>query len=136
MLNSFPFAILVGFLLGILTGLGTGGGSLLVLWLTLVLQFPPAQAKVINLLFFLPSAIIATLLLFYSVGRWNAYGDNMYYIKLNEKLKADGETLTLDENGNIKGWNDKVDGLKTQFPNMFEAVNDGSNGAHWHTDLP
>ena len=56
MLNSFPFAILVGFLLGILTGLGTGGGSLLVLWLTLVLQFPPAQAKVINLLFFLPSA--------------------------------------------------------------------------------
>jgi uncharacterized membrane protein YfcA len=68
MLNSFPFAILVGFLLGILTGLGTGGGSLLVLWLTLVLHFPPAQAKVINLLFFLPSAIIATLL------RWRKGG--------------------------------------------------------------
>ena len=49
MLNSYPVAILVGILLGILTGLGTGGGSLLVLWLTLVLQFPPAQAKVINL---------------------------------------------------------------------------------------
>lgn len=47
--------------------------------------------------------------------------------KLNEKLKADGETLTLDDNGNIKGWNDRVDGLKTQFPNMFEAVNDGGN---------
>lgn len=25
--------------------------------------------------------IIATLSLFYAVGRWNAYGDNMYYIK-------------------------------------------------------
>lgn len=47
--------------------------------------------------------------------------------KLNEKLKADGEALTLDDNGNIKGWNDKVEGLRTQFPNMFEAVNDGGN---------
>lgn len=47
--------------------------------------------------------------------------------KLNEKLKGDGEALTLDDNGNIKGWKDKVDGLKTQFPNMFEAANDGSN---------
>lgn len=47
--------------------------------------------------------------------------------KLNEKLKGDGEALTLDDNGNIKGWKDKVDGLRTQFPNMFEAANDGSN---------
>lgn len=47
--------------------------------------------------------------------------------KLNEKLKGDGETLTLDENGNIKGWKDKLDGLKTQFPTMFEAA-DGGNG--------
>jgi hypothetical protein len=37
------------------------------------------------------------------------------------------EALTLDDNGNIKGWKDKVDGLRTQFPNMFEAANDGSN---------
>lgn len=47
--------------------------------------------------------------------------------KLNEKLKGDGEALTLDDNGNIKGWKDKVDGLRTQFPNMFEAANEGSN---------
>lgn len=44
--------------------------------------------------------------------------------KLNEKLKADGETLTLDENGNIKGLKDKLDGLKTQFPNQFESAGD------------
>lgn len=37
--------------------------------------------------------------------------------KLNEK----GEKLELDENGNIKGWEDKLSGLKTQFPNMFES---------------
>jgi hypothetical protein len=63
------------------------------------------------------------------VGLLSAKAVDVDYLtfKLNEKLKADGETMTLDENGNIKGWNDKVDGLKTQFPNMFEAANDGSN---------
>ena len=61
MLSSFPVSIIVGTILGFLTGLGTGGGSLLVLWLTLALHLPPEQAKVINLLFFLPSAIISTL---------------------------------------------------------------------------
>lgn len=46
--------------------------------------------------------------------------------KLNEKLKHDGETLTLDDNGAIKGWDDKLAGLKTQFPTMFET--DSGNG--------
>lgn len=41
--------------------------------------------------------------------------------KLNEKLKEKGETLELDENDNIKGWDSQLAGLKTQFPNMFEA---------------
>lgn len=41
--------------------------------------------------------------------------------KLSEKLKRDGETLSLDENGAIKGWEEKLNGLKTQFPAMFEA---------------
>jgi len=34
----------------------------------------------------LSKPILATLSLFYAVGRWNAYADNMYYIK-SEKLK-------------------------------------------------
>lgn len=62
MLESIPFSITVGILLGFLTGLGTGGGSLLVLWLTLVLHMDPAQARVVNLMFFLPAALIATFL--------------------------------------------------------------------------
>lgn len=41
--------------------------------------------------------------------------------KLNEKLKEKGETLELDENDNIKNWDSQLAGLKTQFPNMFEA---------------
>ena len=41
--------------------------------------------------------------------------------KLNEKLKEKGEALELDENENIKGWKDRIEDLKVQFPNMFEA---------------
>ena len=40
---------------------------------------------------------------------------------LTFKLKEKGE-LSLDENGKIKGWDDKLAGLKTQFPTQFEAV--------------
>lgn len=45
--------------------------------------------------------------------------------KLNEKLKEKGEALQLDENDNIKGWDDKLSGLKTQFPSMFESSSAG-----------
>ncbi len=41
--------------------------------------------------------------------------------KLEEKLKEKGESLELDENDNIKGWDSQLDGLKTQFPTMFES---------------
>lgn len=54
-------AVCIGTVLGVLSGLGTGGGSLLILWLTLVQKMPGFQAKAINLLFFLPSALIACL---------------------------------------------------------------------------
>lgn len=62
MLDSIPAALAVGTALGFLSGLGVGGGSLLVLWLTLVLDMDPETARGINLLFFLPSACIACLL--------------------------------------------------------------------------
>jgi len=42
--------------------------------------------------------------------------------KLNEKLKEKGEALELDENDNIKGWDERLSGLKTQFPSMFESA--------------
>lgn len=48
--------------------------------------------------------------------------------KLNEKVKEKGESLELDENDNIKGWSDKLSGLKTQFPTMFESVSDNNDG--------
>lgn len=48
--------------------------------------------------------------------------------KLNEKLKEKGESLELDENDNIKGWSDKLSGLKTQFPTMFESASSSKDG--------
>lgn len=52
---------LVGAVLGFLSGLGVGGGSLLLLWLTLVVGEPQETARVMNLMFFLPCAFVATL---------------------------------------------------------------------------
>lgn len=43
--------------------------------------------------------------------------------KVNEKLKGEGKSLELDENENIKGWDDLLSGLKTQFPTQFEKAN-------------
>lgn len=42
--------------------------------------------------------------------------------KLETKLKDDGKSLELDDNDNIKGWNDLLSGLKTQFPSQFEGA--------------
>lgn len=61
MLDSFPVALVVGSVLGFLAGLGVGGGSLLILWLTLAVQMDYPQARFINLLFFLPAAVISSL---------------------------------------------------------------------------
>ena len=56
MLSSFPVALAVGAAAGFLSGLGIGGGSLLILWLTLALHMPQTEARTINLLFFIAAA--------------------------------------------------------------------------------
>ena len=56
------FHMITGTVLGTLAGLGVGGGTLLVLWLTLVLHMQTQQARIINLLFFIPCAVISTLI--------------------------------------------------------------------------
>lgn len=59
MLDSLTVSLGVGTLLGFLSGLGIGGGSLLILWLTLVLGMEQSTARTVNLLFFLPAAVVA-----------------------------------------------------------------------------
>jgi uncharacterized membrane protein YfcA len=54
-------SILVGAALGFLSGLGVGGGSVLLLWLTLVMGVDQPTARVMNLMFFLPCALLATV---------------------------------------------------------------------------
>lgn len=61
MLESLPVVLIVGAVLGFLAGIGVGGGSLLILWLTIVLETEHDIARGINLLFFIPSALIACL---------------------------------------------------------------------------
>ena len=51
--------LIIGTALGFLSGLGIGGGSLLILWLTLALGMAPDAARTMNLLFFIPSALTA-----------------------------------------------------------------------------
>ena len=56
LLDTFPVALTAGVLLGYLAGIGVGGGSLLILWLTLALGTEGTDARAINLMFFIASA--------------------------------------------------------------------------------
>lgn len=58
---SFFTAFLAAAICGTLAGMGLGGGSLLILWLTAVMGVAPNIARGINLLFFLPAALLSTL---------------------------------------------------------------------------
>ena len=61
MLESFPVALTVATALAFLAAIGVGGGSLLMLWLTLILGYTHPAARLTNLLFFLPCALISSL---------------------------------------------------------------------------
>ena len=61
MLDSLPVTLIVGIFLGFLAGMGVGGGSILILWLTLVNGMEHTAARTVNLLFFMPCAVITSL---------------------------------------------------------------------------
>lgn len=53
-------------------------------------------------------------------------------IALERKLKEKNEKIELDANGNIKGWDNHLNELKTQFPVMFEdGSGDGEGGSDY-----
>ena len=60
-MDSLLVTLAIGTLLGFLTGLGVGGGSLLMVWLTAVLGVDTLTARGVNLLFFLPGAAVAII---------------------------------------------------------------------------
>lgn len=51
----------VGFLTGVLASMGLGGGFILVVWLTIFEEIGQRAAQGINLLFFLPIALISLI---------------------------------------------------------------------------
>lgn len=53
---------IAAFLAGLLASLGTGGGMLLIIWLTAVMGTDQLEAQGINLIFFLPLAILSVIL--------------------------------------------------------------------------
>lgn len=58
---SQALGIFVGFLTGILSGFGVGGGTLLILWLTLVEHMDQLQAGGANLVYFICCALPAAV---------------------------------------------------------------------------
>lgn len=52
--------------------------------------------------------------------------DYLCYV-LEKNAKAAGESIELDDDGKVKGWDDKLNALKVQCPNMFESGESGKN---------
>ena len=51
--------IIAGLACGILSGMGIGGGTLLMVWLTAIEHMAQGEAQGINLLYFLPTAAVS-----------------------------------------------------------------------------
>ncbi len=56
------WALLAGLLSGIIGAMGLGGGAVLIIYLTLFAETEQLQAQGINLLFFIPIAIVAVII--------------------------------------------------------------------------
>ena len=70
--------VIASALCGFLSGLGIGGGSLLMVWMTAVLLLPQQQAQTINLLYFLPTAAVS--LIFHSKNRFVDWKSSLWAI--------------------------------------------------------
>ena len=58
-MSSWPIALLAGAVTGVLSGYGVGGGSLLLVWMTVFAGLDQRLAQGINLIYFLPTAAAA-----------------------------------------------------------------------------
>lgn len=56
------FEILIGLLSGIVTSMGMGGGTILILLLTIFFKYEQQTAQGLNLLFFIPTSIISIII--------------------------------------------------------------------------
>lgn len=56
------FSLIAGFLSGLIGAMGFGGGGILIIYLVIFANTPQIVAQGINLLFFIPCALIATII--------------------------------------------------------------------------
>lgn len=61
-LNDWLWGSIAGLLCGVISGFGIGGGTLLMVWLTVFAGWEQRAAQGLNLLYFLPTAAAALLL--------------------------------------------------------------------------
>lgn len=54
--------IIIGIIAGMVTAIGMGGGTVLILLLTLILNVPQHTAQAVNLIFFVPTSITAIIM--------------------------------------------------------------------------
>lgn len=59
---NFIYLIIAGLISGIIGGMGMGGGTLLIPILTIFLNFKQKNAQAINLLVFIPMALVALII--------------------------------------------------------------------------
>lgn len=59
---STTISIIAGFLSGLIGAMGFGGGGVLIIYLAVFMDTPQIKAQGINLVFFIPCAILATII--------------------------------------------------------------------------
>ena len=59
---DYLYFVIFAFLSGLLGSMGLGGGGILILFLTLFAGVPQLKAQGINLMFFIPIALLATII--------------------------------------------------------------------------
>lgn len=59
---STIISIFAGFLSGLIGAMGFGGGGVLIIYLAVFMNIPQLKAQGINLLFFIPCAVVATII--------------------------------------------------------------------------
>jgi len=53
--------VLIGIVAGVVSGLGIGGGTILIPALTFIYDLPQQQAQNVNLIYFIPTAVVALI---------------------------------------------------------------------------
>ena len=55
------WVVVIGFFSGIISGMGIGGGTILIPALILILELDQHQAQGVNLIYFIPTAVVALI---------------------------------------------------------------------------